>query len=468
VASLTLEPGEDDTAVINLPEDDPYAFLNGSTLTVKSSPFDFPVKYVLRNQVTPVPAGYNATRDENAFELIAVDAENQTVPGEFGCDPNEIEISKAVMDGLSSYIAIERAGIYGTGLYLNENGDFVEPGQETEEGMHESQVTDKGTQIITNHASTYAYLNSAPHIELGHTISADKHITLNLQGTMDENEAYYQNVTVDGFSFSQDASNPHLWRSDEPFNDGTYILNVTVEGRNGGPQDTSSAQTQVEVGGLCDGINYDDGNLCNGTEQCDPDTGSMLSGNDAPAGTECNDGNPDTVADECDGSGTCAGITPECTQNTQCNDSNDCTVDTCNADYECVNTPDVGATCDDGDSSTDPDTCNSVGVCEGVEIAAPVINNVSVNCGSYCDTGLTYKGTITFTGEYTDIESEVTVTANKTPGTVENFTLIAPGTLEFDYFPSRDNSGGQQETIEIRLENEGGLSDPISITNILG
>jgi hypothetical protein len=195
----------------------------------------------------------------------------------------------------------------------------------------------------------------------------------------------------------------------------------------------------------------------------------MLSGNDAPAGTACDDGNPDTVADECDGSGTCAGISPECTQNTQCNDNNQCTTDVCSADYECVNTPDTGATCDDGDSSTDPDTCNSAGVCEGVEIAAPVLSNLEVDCGSYCDTALSYKGTITFSGTYTNIVSDVSVTGGgKAPGSVENFTLIAPGIIEFDYTPSQDSAGGQQETIEIRLENEGGLSDPISITNILG
>ena len=62
-----------------------------------------------------------------------------------------------------------------------------------------------------------------------------------------------------------------------------------------------------------------------------------------PAGAACNDGDTCTDNDQCDGSGGCAG------SGTDCDDGKPCTVDTCDADGDCVNVPTdaclIGGTC---------------------------------------------------------------------------------------------------------------------------
>ena len=56
----------------------------------------------------------------------------------------------------------------------------------------------------------------------------------------------------------------------------------------------------------------------------------------------------------------------ECSLNSDCNDGNSCTLDTCNSlTGSCENTPDNGATCDDGDSGTENDQCDGAGTCMG-------------------------------------------------------------------------------------------------------
>lgn len=41
----------------------------------------------------------------------------------------------------------------------------------------------------------------------------------------------------------------------------------------------------------------------------------------------------------------------ECTSVGECDDGNGCTTDRCQADYTCANSPDIGASCEDGDAA---------------------------------------------------------------------------------------------------------------------
>ncbi len=68
------------------------------------------------------------------------------------------------------------------------------------------------------------------------------------------------------------------------------------------------------------------------TYTCDPLTGECV-GENAPAGTPCNDGDACTEGDACDGVGSCGGAP------VNCDDGNLCTNDACDISQGCVNTP---------------------------------------------------------------------------------------------------------------------------------
>ena len=118
--------------------------------------------------------------------------------------------------------------------------------------------------------------------------------------------------------------------------------------------------TQADV---CDG----DGGCAGSPYTCTPgqcDLSSTTNGVDCtivrqPLGFLCDDGNPATGTDVCDGSGDCFGVNYECVP-TQCQLSStpngvDCTI---------VNQPD-GFACDDGNLTTNNDVCNGAGGCAG-------------------------------------------------------------------------------------------------------
>jgi hypothetical protein len=193
---------------------------------------------------------------------------------------------------------------------------------------------------------------------------------------------------------------------------------------NGTPCDDGDAGTIDDACslGICEGVvpectadpQCDDGDACNGDETCQdfecaagtaptcaPSTQCMNSYCDSAFGcqlvpvrdgTGCNDGNPSTVNDTCQG-GICRGVVPECTADFHCNDGDACNgtetcqafacvggvAPTCPASTQCTNSfcdsasgcgvvpvPD-GTACDDGDHFTGDDTC-SAGVCRGVVI----------------------------------------------------------------------------------------------------
>lgn len=142
------------------------------------------------------------------------------------------------------------------------------------------------------------------------------------------------------------------------------------------------------VGFLPEGAPCDDGNFCNGTDQCatkvvsgketfgclshtgDPCEGGLPCANAAcnetekncfnPAGTACPDDGNECSADVCDGVGECTH--PPTQAGTECeDDGNVCTDDACDGAGECVHTNN-SRPCADGLYCNGPDVC-SEGTC---------------------------------------------------------------------------------------------------------
>ena len=135
------------------------------------------------------------------------------------------------------------------------------------------------------------------------------------------------------------------------------------------------------------GTPCDDGNLTTKNDQCDSPlttggayqgcvgtpysctsdacTSSVHNGVDctssfSPAGTPCNDFNPATSGDACDGSGGCAGA---CPSPPQCLDGYTAGGSNCWPVYSAAGTP-----CNDGNAGTENDVCDGFGGCLGTTI----------------------------------------------------------------------------------------------------
>jgi uncharacterized repeat protein (TIGR01451 family) len=70
----------------------------------------------------------------------------------------------------------------------------------------------------------------------------------------------------------------------------------------------------------------------------------------------------------------------------RCDDGNPCTIDTCDPTAGCANTPDTGATCNDGSACTTSDTCDATGACVGGP--APNCDDGNPCTDDSCDTVL--------------------------------------------------------------------------------
>lgn len=88
--------------------------------------------------------------------------------------------------------------------------------------------------------------------------------------------------------------------------------------------------------------------------------------------TACDDGKPCTFADICFG-GACVGTDIAC-------DDTDCVDRECDGTNRCLETPRVGAACDDADACTLGTTCSAAGVCGGGASAA-VCGDGACTCG---------------------------------------------------------------------------------------
>lgn len=127
-----------------------------------------------------------------------------------------------------------------------------------------------------------------------------------------------------------------------------------------------SAGSGCFVSNLPDGTRCDDGNADTVGDQCSAGrcTGTVFSGCRSDA--ECSDGNLCNGTETCGSSGSCLGGTPlSCGAPTQCSDP------TCSPTGGCAMTskPD-GTVCDDGSSATSGDRCQA-GTCRGTAVTEP-------------------------------------------------------------------------------------------------
>ncbi len=103
---------------------------------------------------------------------------------------------------------------------------------------------------------------------------------------------------------------------------------------------------------------------CDDGSDCTADSCSFYAGCVHAAATgACDDGNFCTAGDVC-GAGTCTG-----TSTVNCDDANACTADSCDPKTGCVHA-NVATACDDGNPCTEGDTCQG-GTCKGATICAP-------------------------------------------------------------------------------------------------
>jgi hypothetical protein len=111
----------------------------------------------------------------------------------------------------------------------------------------------------------------------------------------------------------------------------------------------------------------DDGNPCT-MDNCDPASGKCVY--QSMDGMSCEDGNACTKNDSCQG-GSCkpgANLCGPCNQDSDCNDNNPCTTELCAANKCMLAFTSAGTACDDGNACTGPDTCSATGNCNGIPL----------------------------------------------------------------------------------------------------
>ncbi|MGB0590622.1 MAG: fibrinogen-like YCDxxxxGGGW domain-containing protein, partial [Myxococcota bacterium] len=197
----------------------------------------------------------------------------------------------------------------------------------------------------------------------------------------------------------------------------------------GHPCDDGSLETKDDVcdgAGGCAGTPY----TCD-TGQCI--TSSVANGQSCdtlykPAGTGCDDGDPATSQDACDGQGGCAGQALDCPLG-PCVESASPNGISCGYVYA-----EVGSACDDGDSNTEGDSCSAQGECIGELIDCPLgpCDESSTPNGEGCDTVYKAAGTICDDGLSTtkDDMCDAAGTCGGTPYT------CAPGVCELASTPN--------------------------------
>ena len=111
------------------------------------------------------------------------------------------------------------------------------------------------------------------------------------------------------------------------------------------------------IDGVCEGGGEV---LCNDNNACTLDSCTAFVGcTHEPTLASCDDGDPCTVSDSCEGGG-CAGLPKTC------DDGNVCTTDSCTKSGDCSN-KDNKVACNDDDPCTEADKC-SKGTCKGVDL----------------------------------------------------------------------------------------------------
>jgi hypothetical protein len=133
--------------------------------------------------------------------------------------------------------------------------------------------------------------------------------------------------------------------------------------------DVTTQDDACDGAGGCVGSPY----ACPQTTSCTPSysqDGVGCVAQYADPGAGCNDADATTKNDVCDGKGECAGTPFECPAPTTCTPSYTQDGSGCSPNHA-----DPGADCDDGDPSTNDDVCNGSGICSGSPYSCPLTDS---------------------------------------------------------------------------------------------
>ncbi|HHW96589.1 MAG TPA: hypothetical protein GX737_05080 [Oligoflexales bacterium] len=211
--------------------------------------------------------------------------------------------------------------------------------------------------------------------------------------------------------------------------DGTcsYLPDTGSECDDGDP---CTMAEQCRADKTCVGVTY----TCDSPGFCETTDGATCNGDGTcsypPAtGTACDDGNPCTKTDQCRADKTCAGVTYTCDSPGLCETAVGAT---CNGDGTCTYLPATGSACDDGDPCTKTDRCRADKTCAGVTYTCHTPGFCETTVGATCNG----DGTCTYppaTGLACDDGNPCTKTdqcrADKTCAGV-TYTCDAPGFCE--------------------------------------
>ena len=468
LTSMMLEAGETGTTTV---EDAPlrgsYIAVNYPDTITQTAHFAMGIAVGVN-----VPLGFYPL-DVSGPEILALNADQHFRQDDNGsCVFNEVKLHRKIE------IFVNR---YGSVLF-HDGADWVYP---SVENGYTYQITENGVLISTAHTSPYYVLNTIPQLAASCLPQEDRTLVCDLTGSED-----------DGFSlpflfptvFLKDGDLEVVLTHDgnfsyhsEPLSPGVYNFTVKTYGLNYDPVEHPEDKAEKALASItisapdpcADVICEDDGDPCNGTEECV--NGGCEHLNPVVCEDDSNLCNGDEACDLADGQ--CIHVNPVVCPD----DGNVCNgYEACDpADGQCksfnpVDCPDDGSACngteecDPADGSCihiEPVDCNGHGSCaepEGVCECAdgwtgpkcefpppPTVDNVQMDCGGGCTTNtpkiVTFDSTNGETYEVT-LESQV---GNPSPGTCVNQaspTTCTPGLI-----------GGDVVKVHVQVCNYDGL-----------
>ena len=428
LASMVLEAGETGTTTV---EDAPligsYIAVNDPDTLTERANFVMGIAFGVN-----VPIGFYPL-DVSGPEILALNADQPFRQDDNGsCVFNEVELHRKIE------IYINRYGI----ALFHDGADWVYPSIES---GFTYQITENGVLISTMHTSPYYILNTVPLLAASCVAQEDRTLVCDLTGSED-----------DGFSlpflfptvFLKDGDLEVVLTHDgnfsyhsEPLSPGVYNFTVKTYGLNYDPVEHPEDKAEKALASItisapdpcADVICEDDGDPCNGTEECVnggcehlnpvvcPDDGNPCNGDETcnPNSGLCEHENPVVCPDDgnvCNGNEACDQADGQCKSFSplDCNDGLACNgEETCDPFDGCQ--PGITVNCNGHGSCAEPE-----GVCECAdgwrgelcEIPPPVptITDLAIDCSvhsDYCITGQTYPVNWNFTNA-TSFETRLT------------------------------------------------------------
>ena len=146
--------------------------------------------------------------------------------------------------------------------------------------------------------------------------------------------------------------------------------------------DTCSHSDACQEDKVCVGIPY----TCDSPGQCESEKNATCDGDGSctyqiTSGEECDDDEVCTLSDTCHDDGTCTGEAYACDDPSQCETSDEAA---CNGDGTCSYPVLEGAVCDDDDSCTHSDVCQSGGECLGTPYPCETPGQCEAAEGAMC------------------------------------------------------------------------------------